>query len=343
MPKSSNANCQGSVSEWRCPASIARRTALAIAPRSSRWPATRSEERRVGKECRSLCDWSSDVCSSDLECELPGIGLGVEVPGVDRQAHRLGDRAAQFALAGHEQVSDRPRAVVVFHRGGEQEAAAGEIVLQPGEPVGEQRAKTRQPARLRKRRREHFFLEQLLGLLEREDLQVFLGAEVGEEPALRKTEPRSERSDRQTLQADLARQADGLLEDHRPGLLSFAHRTIIIRTFVYDKILFESPCYDVTLRKCTRQVKRKGAPFARDAAHPDLAPKVMRQFLADRKPEARAPVLAAPASVDLLKGVEDHPVVLLGDSHPSVAHGKGHNGVRPVETREPRRPPRCRG
>src|SRR5882672_5693677 len=29
----------------------------------------RSEERRVGKECRSRCDWSSDVCSSDL----PGI------------------------------------------------------------------------------------------------------------------------------------------------------------------------------------------------------------------------------------------------------------------------------
>src|SRR5947207_102316 len=27
----------------------------------------RSEERRVGKEWRSLCDWSSDVCSSDLE------------------------------------------------------------------------------------------------------------------------------------------------------------------------------------------------------------------------------------------------------------------------------------
>src|SRR5882672_11058213 len=28
--------------------------------------ASRSEERRVGKEGRSLCDWSSDVCSSDL-------------------------------------------------------------------------------------------------------------------------------------------------------------------------------------------------------------------------------------------------------------------------------------
>src|SRR5882672_1776200 len=32
---------------------------------AARWR-LRSEERRVGKECRSLCDWSSDVCSSDL-------------------------------------------------------------------------------------------------------------------------------------------------------------------------------------------------------------------------------------------------------------------------------------
>src|SRR5215204_3100242 len=31
-----------------------------------RLPVSRSEERRVGKECRSRCDWSSDVCSSDL-------------------------------------------------------------------------------------------------------------------------------------------------------------------------------------------------------------------------------------------------------------------------------------
>src|SRR5947207_2588374 len=51
-------------------------------PAGSSPPGCRSEERRVGKECRSLwlphhysrgrntsslCDWSSDVCSSDLE------------------------------------------------------------------------------------------------------------------------------------------------------------------------------------------------------------------------------------------------------------------------------------
>src|SRR5918998_638614 len=45
------------------------------APRKSMWPRAslppaltirRSEERRVGKEGRSRCDWSSNVCSSDL-------------------------------------------------------------------------------------------------------------------------------------------------------------------------------------------------------------------------------------------------------------------------------------
>src|SRR5882672_5752723 len=34
----------------------------------------RSEERRVGKECRSRCDWSSDVCSSDLDALEEGRG-----------------------------------------------------------------------------------------------------------------------------------------------------------------------------------------------------------------------------------------------------------------------------
>src|SRR5476649_1041566 len=38
---------------------------------SKQYGSKRSEERRVGKECRSLCDWSSDVCSSDLSACRP--------------------------------------------------------------------------------------------------------------------------------------------------------------------------------------------------------------------------------------------------------------------------------
>src|ERR1035437_7465793 len=33
----------------------------------------RSEERRVRKECRSRCSWSSDVCSSDLCIEFQEV------------------------------------------------------------------------------------------------------------------------------------------------------------------------------------------------------------------------------------------------------------------------------
>src|SRR5882672_1369308 len=54
----------------------------------------RSEERRVGKECRSRCDWSSDVCSSDLDGldvlgrdETAASQEGVRAPGRD-QRHR---------------------------------------------------------------------------------------------------------------------------------------------------------------------------------------------------------------------------------------------------------------
>src|SRR5882672_9772451 len=50
-------------STWNMPVeNTVRPISNALKPRTR----PRSEERRVGKECRSRCDWSSDVCSSDL-------------------------------------------------------------------------------------------------------------------------------------------------------------------------------------------------------------------------------------------------------------------------------------
>src|SRR5882672_7586433 len=57
----------------------------------------RSEERRVGKECRSRCDWSSDVCSSDLRrgAVAPHVhrapGRRAAAPDERRTASRRGD------------------------------------------------------------------------------------------------------------------------------------------------------------------------------------------------------------------------------------------------------------
>src|SRR5215211_5157198 len=49
-----------SAAKWRPGCFSSTRTARTCTP------SRRSEQRRVGKECRSLCDWSSDVCSTDL-------------------------------------------------------------------------------------------------------------------------------------------------------------------------------------------------------------------------------------------------------------------------------------
>src|SRR5438034_794272 len=59
----------------------------------------RSEERRVGKEWRSLCDWSSDVCSSDLrDAPVAGQVLVLGIP--DLVGHALVE-AAHPAPYGH--------------------------------------------------------------------------------------------------------------------------------------------------------------------------------------------------------------------------------------------------
>src|SRR6266446_8772641 len=112
------------------------------------------------------------MCGEDdpeqLEGELPGICLRLEVPLVDREADRLGDRAAQLALPGDEQIAHRAGAIVVFARRGEQEAPARRIVvpLDPGEPVREKGPQTRQAARLFQRGRQYLLEEEPLRLLE---------------------------------------------------------------------------------------------------------------------------------------------------------------------------------
>src|ERR1035437_9641563 len=65
---------------------------------------TRSEERRVGKECRYWRDWSSDVCSSDLtikagnsskglgrrELGKSGTYTGQLIKLIGKRAHQIG-------------------------------------------------------------------------------------------------------------------------------------------------------------------------------------------------------------------------------------------------------------
>src|SRR5579875_2896995 len=83
--------------------------------------AARSEERRVGKECRSRCDWSSDVCSSDLSGTLarrrrarravPAPTRGGPGPALSRTADRHGGKYAWGVSALYAWLGRHPRLV----------------------------------------------------------------------------------------------------------------------------------------------------------------------------------------------------------------------------------------
>src|SRR5476649_2354942 len=91
-----------SVAEIESTTTAALRLMSSDLARLARAPVTRSEERRVGKECRSLCDWSSDVCSSDLVGEAAELGGGNRIDhhgGVAFDVQRLGQAGAR---ARHE-------------------------------------------------------------------------------------------------------------------------------------------------------------------------------------------------------------------------------------------------
>src|SRR5690242_16230460 len=89
----------------------------------------RSEERRVGKECRSMwetehssrrrhtrltCDWSSDVCSSDL---MPSAAFADQHSKGDKDQHKKGDTAT----AGNGGIGGAGGAGGVAGNGGENE------------------------------------------------------------------------------------------------------------------------------------------------------------------------------------------------------------------------------
>src|SRR5438034_1181763 len=85
----------------------------AFSRKNWRFSGMRSEERRVGKECRSgggpdfssrrrhtrsLCDWSSDVCSSDLNAKFQ----------VSNPAREFGSAVNRNLIAGDGIDSDLP-------------------------------------------------------------------------------------------------------------------------------------------------------------------------------------------------------------------------------------------
>jgi hypothetical protein len=92
-------------------------------------------------------------------------------------------------------------------------------------PVLDQGAQSRQAARLTHGRTEHLFLEPFVVLADDRDLQLFAGAEVGEDAGLAHAGDFGQGANRQALDAHLGSQAQGSVQDGSAGLLALVRPT----------------------------------------------------------------------------------------------------------------------
>jgi len=155
------------------------------------------------------------------------------MPFLNGAPDELCDPAAQFTLAGDEEVAYRARTVVVLDRGGEQQAAARGLraALEPSEPVREKGLDSGKSGFVIERRAEDSVLEKRLRLPQGLELEIFFRCEMGEEAALGESESFGKGTDGEAFQPYEAREAERFVEYKRLGLFAFAHGKIIRRTF----------------------------------------------------------------------------------------------------------------
>ena len=187
---------------------------------------------RVDKQSR--IELRPDIDGADLEGELFGVGVGVQLTSLYGQAHAAGEGLAQLAHALRHQLPHRTGAIVEFIGGRGHDAAARQLrAAGPLEPVLDDGAQARQARRLPHRGLEHEFRIELAHALDDGELQSFLGAEVGEQPALGQAAALCQRAYGQAGQTGAAGDGQRLVQNGCSGLLSFAHTHIIARTFEY--------------------------------------------------------------------------------------------------------------
>src|SRR5687767_2876002 len=121
-----------------------------------------------------------------LKGEQMRVDVGAKVALLDRDARRAGQRLRPQALGIDERIARGARLVVELgRRRGEETPAGKRLMIGPIDPAGEQGTEPRLSAIGPKRGSEDALAKLCHRELEDVELQSFLGAEVGEEPALR--------------------------------------------------------------------------------------------------------------------------------------------------------------
>ena len=166
----------------------------------------------------------------NFEGELAHVHVFANFAGGSRVARGVFQISQPFLHKGEDAIANGARAIIEFERGGREKAAAGESFLfAVRKPIIAECAKKAEAAELRGGAHD-FFDEDVTGLVHDSALQIFFGAEVGEEAALADAQGSGELTDGEALEAFERSDIDGFAEDGAAGFeAAGAARAIISR------------------------------------------------------------------------------------------------------------------
>src|SRR5438309_8571502 len=156
----------------------------------------------------------------DSERDVLRIGARAQLSLLDRRARLALEHAQPLPHHAFDRVVNGAATSIELDRRGRQEAAAGEgRVAEVGDPRIADRVQPSQTRRLDSRRLVNGAAEDLRSLVESGKLEILLGAEAADQPALAYLELAGQAPDRQTLEAHHRRELNGCLERLGAGKL----------------------------------------------------------------------------------------------------------------------------
>jgi hypothetical protein len=153
----------------------------------------------------------------NFECELAHVDFLLDFTGELRLARRLLQISQPLLHQLHDPIANAAGPIVEFERRSRKKAASGEdFLLAVRQPVLAERSKALESLEFI-RRADHFLDEDVAGRVDYRALQIFFGAEVGEETAFADSESRSQLPDRQSFKPFERGKVDRLSEDCPAG------------------------------------------------------------------------------------------------------------------------------
>src|ERR1700730_11028755 len=153
----------------------------------------------------------------NFECELAHVDFLLDFTGELRLARRLLQISQPLLHQLHDPIANAAGPIVEFERRSRKKAASGEdFLLAVRQPVLAERSKALESLEFI-RRADHFLDEDVAGRVDYRALQIFFGAEVGEETAFADSESRSQLPDRQSFKPFELGKVDRLSEDCPAG------------------------------------------------------------------------------------------------------------------------------